>query len=136
MAATRGNVNQGSAVARSGQDDSAVVIGNSVAPASEAAAGGTPADLRSVHGTGDGKSHRSTSGVDVRQEGKDEDAQAAPGLGGQVFAAVADAGAILAPAQVGSDGIAKVKEVIKKLNAVNLALHGELVAEKSPQARA
>lgn len=59
----------------------------------------------------------------------------APGLAGQVSAAVADAVAEAALALGGVDGIPKVEEMIEKLKAENLALYGEPVVEKTARAR-
>lgn len=59
-----------------------------------------------------------------------------PGLGVQLYATVADAVAVAAPAQARDDGMAKAEEMIVKLKAENLALHGELTAKKAVYARA
>lgn len=132
----RKNVTYEAAAARSGQEDSAVVIEDSAASALKAAAGATPAYLRSVQGTGDVGSQHSTRGAGARQEEEDEVAVVALGLGGQGSAAMADAVAVADLGQACDDGMAKGEEMIKKLKAGNLALLEELIAEKTAHARA
>lgn len=70
---------------------------NSVAPAFEAAAGATSADVRLVQVTGAVKIQRLTRGADSHQEEKDEVAVMMHGLGGLEPAVVADAVAVAAP---------------------------------------
>lgn len=57
-----------------------------------------------------------------------------PGLGGQVFAAATDAVPVAAPAPTGDEGMANVKGMFETLKTENLALHGELIAEKTAHA--
>lgn len=65
---------------------------------------------------------------------KNEGAVVLPGLEGQESAAVADTVAVGARAHVGDDGMAVLKEMLKKLMAENLALQEELIAEKTAHA--
>lgn len=58
-----------------------MVIQDSVALISDAAAGATPVDGRSAQVTSDVVSQRSTNGANTRQEEKADVAEFAPGLG-------------------------------------------------------
>lgn len=95
-----------------------------------------PADVRSVQVTGDSGSQRLTGGVYARQEEEGKGAEVAPGLSGPVARSVSDLATVVASAQAGGDGMAKVVEMIEKLKAKNLSLQGQLDAEKLALARA
>lgn len=72
MLLARESVTREAVAARRGQKSSAVVIENSVALTSEAAAGVAPADVMSMQETGDVGSQRSTRGAGTPGEEKDE----------------------------------------------------------------
>lgn len=116
---------------RSEQEGSAVVIEDSLESNSEVGAGATPADVSSVQMTSDVRSQRSIGGGGAYQEVEDEVAEVAPGLGRQGPATVAETVAVAAAEQVGDEATLKVEEMMKKLKTENLALHGDLVAEKT-----
>lgn len=100
-----------------------------MAPALKAAADTATADAKSVQVMDDIRSHRSTTGTSAHQNGEDELAVVAPGLGSIGSAAVADAVAVANPAQADVDGMAKRKGMIMILRGENLTWHGELIAE-------
>lgn len=58
------------------------MIGDSVAPTSEAAAGATPVDVRSMQVTSDAESQRSIRGADAQKGEEDEVAKVVHGLAG------------------------------------------------------
>lgn len=78
------NLTQEAAAMTSGQEGSVAVIVESISPTSEAAAGATPADVRSVQVMGDVGSQQSIEGADACQEREEEVAEVAPALGGPV----------------------------------------------------
>lgn len=134
--AARKNVTQEAASARSGQEGSVVMIEESVALASKAAAGATLANVRSVHVKGNVGSPPSTRGSGTRHEGEDEVAVVVLGIEGQGYATVVDAVGVAAPAQANDDGMAEEEEMVEKLKAENLGFYGELIAKKTAHARA
>lgn len=119
------NVTLKDVAATSGQVASVVVIEDSVAPTTEAAVGAMLADVRAMQITGAVGSQRSTRGADAYQEEEEEATKVASGLGRLVVLSATEAAVVAAPAQVGNDGMARVKKMIKKLIAENLALHGQ-----------
>lgn len=131
MPAARGNNTQEAAAARSGQAGSAVVIEDMVASALEAGTDATIVDVRSMQLAGDVESQRSTKGAGARQEKEDGVAVTAPSTGEGGPAAVADAVAVSATAQAGDEGMTKGEEMIERLRAEHLVMHGELIAEKT-----
>lgn len=132
----RGNATEEAVAATSGQEGLAVVIEDSVGPAPEAAAGATPADIKSVQVTDDAGSQRLTGIAGALQETEDEVAVMVPCLDGQESAAAADTLAVADAAQAGDDDTAEVEELIEKLKAENLTLHGKQIAEKTAHSRA
>lgn len=58
-----------------------------------------------------------------------------PSIGNQELTTVADAVAVVARGQVGNDVMAKAGEMMEKLSAKNLALHGKFFVEKMASAR-
>lgn len=134
--AGRENVARENIAARSGQETLLVMIEDSVAPASEIAAGATAAGVPSLQGTSVAGTQRSTSGEGTCQDVEVNGREVGPDVGGPKPAIVANAVAVAALEQVGSDMVAKVEEMMEKLKVENLSLHGELVAEKRAHARA
>lgn len=130
----RKNVARDTVAVRSKQVGSAEVIESNLAPNSEAAAGATPADVRSVQVTGDVKSQQRKGGNGAHQEEEDEDTEDAPGLGGQGPATVAEAVAMDAPMQASDDVVLKADTMMEKLKRKSLALHRDLFAEKTSYA--
>lgn len=124
------NVSEEAFAAKSGQDSSVLVIADSVALASEAAAGATPSDVGSAHRTCDAGSPRSKKDAGAHREKIDEAAVVAPGLGGQRSTTVASDVAVAAPTQATDNVMGMVDQMIVKLNAKSLALHGEPIEEK------
>lgn len=131
----RENVTRKAVAAKSRQEGSTVTIEDSVAPASETAAGATLADVRSAQITGDVGSQRSARSADVHHEEEDEEGVAAPGLEGQRSLVVANAVIVAVSAQTSVDGMAKEERMIEKLKEENLT-HEELIAEKTAYALA
>lgn len=86
--------------------------------------------------TGDVGSQRPTAGRGACQDEEVLGVEVGLSVGGQEPATVADAAAVAALDQVGSNVMAKVEESMKKLMTENLSLYGELVEEKSAYARA
>lgn len=82
----------------SGEEGSVVAFEDSVALASESAAGAVPADVRTVQVAGDVGSKRSTRGVGAHREERKDVTAAASGGAGQMSAAAIDAVAVGAPA--------------------------------------
>lgn len=120
----RKNVTQKAVAAKSRQEGSFVVTGNSVAPAPEVAAGATLVDVRSAQVTGDVRCQRSTSGAGAHPEEEDEVAVLAPGLGSDRSAVVADAVVVADSAKANDYDMEKTEEMIERLKVKNLALHG------------
>lgn len=113
-----------------------MVIEDSVAAASKAAACTTTTDVRSVRVNVGVGSQQLARGTGALREEKDELAVVATGLGGQRSKAVTDTVTVAVLTQAGDNRTAKVKEMIIKLMAENLALHGKFVAEKTAHAHA
>lgn len=82
--------------ARSGQEIMVVLNKDSVAAASEAAVGATPAAARAVQATGNVQGQRSTRGPGAHQDEKYKMAVVAPGSDGQETATVAEPVAVVA----------------------------------------
>lgn len=129
------SVAQQNKAAGSGQGTLVVAIEDSVAPASEVAAGATPAEVRSVQVRSDAGSQHSTCAGGACEEMEVEGVEMGQSAGGEKPAIVTDAIAVAPPDRVKSDMLAKVKELMKKLKTENLLLHGELVVERMAYTR-
>lgn len=136
MVVARKNVTQEAATARRGHKVLVVAIKDSVATAPRAAAGATSGHARTGQATGNVGSQRSARGAGTHQENEDEVVVVASDSGGQGSVAVADAVIVAAVAQAGDDSTVKVKEMIERLKAENLAMYGEAVVKISAQAHA
>lgn len=105
-------------------------------PASEVAAGGTPADAGPVHVAGAAESQRSTGGGGACSKQKVEVVETGPSLGDQNSTTVAGAVAVAAVDHAESIVMDIFQEMMAKLKPEILLLHGKLVAENTAHARA